>query len=188
MTEDVKIEEKLVKLDLGCGSNKKAGYTGVDFVKTDDSDVVHDLKVYPWPWEDSSVDEIHCSHFLEHLSGRERIDFMNECYRILKPGKQLVIITPYWTSCRAVQDPTHVWPPICENTFLYFNKLWMEGNKLTHGDYALIQCDFDFGYGFVMDPDIAVRNIEFQQQAQKHKVNAIMDIYVTLTSKKKIIS
>lgn len=182
MTEGV----KLVRLDLGCGQNKKAGdYIGVDFVPGDGIDIVHDLTTFPYPWEDSSVDEIHCSHFFEHLSGKERIGFMNECYRILKPGKQLICITPYWTSVRASQDPTHVWPPISENTYLYFNKDWLTGNKLTHGDYALINCDFDFGYGFLMDPEVAIRNVEFQQQAQKHKVNAIMDIYVTLTSKKK---
>lgn len=186
MTEEVKVEEvKLVKIDLGCGSNKKAPeYIGVDFDKCDGVDIVHDIRITPWPFEDSSVDEVYSSHFFEHLDGKQRISFMNEAYRILKPNKQLIVITPYWTSVRASQDPTHLWPPISENTYLYFNKEWRENNKLTHGDYAAITCDFNFGYGYAMDPDIQVRSVEFQQQAVKHKVNAILDIHVTLTSKK----
>lgn len=177
-------EEKLIKLDLGAGSNKKGPeYIAVDFVQADGVDIVHDLTVTPWPWENESVDEVYSSHFFEHLNGKQRIAFMNEAYRILKPGKQCIIITPYWTSVRASQDPTHVWPPISENSFLYFNKEWRQNNKLTHGDYALINCDYDFGYGYAMDPDVAIRNVEFQQQAVKHKVNAIMDIHVTLTKK-----
>lgn len=188
MTEEAKKEEEtFIKLDLGCGSNKKGPeYIGVDFAKCEGVDVVHDLKIAPWPWEDNSVDEIFSSHFFEHLNGKERILFMNEAYRILKPGKQMVIITPFWTSMRAYGDPTHAWPPICEMTFMYYNKGWRESNKLTHGDYEAINADFDFGYnhGIAPDTDISVRNIEFQQLAVRHKVNAVWDFYVTLTSKK----
>ena len=57
------------KLDLGCGKNKQAGFVGVDERAFEGVDVAHDLR-RPWPWSDSSVDEVHCSHFLEHLTGQ----------------------------------------------------------------------------------------------------------------------
>jgi SAM-dependent methyltransferase len=142
-----------LRLDLGCGDNKAAGHIGIDAVKTAAADHVLDLTQTPWPIDAAAVDSIYCSHFFEHLTGAQRMAFMDECWRILKPGAQLAIIVPHWSSMRAVQDPTHQWPPVAETSFLYFNKTWREQNKLAH--YA-IACDFDFGYGHAVDPDIAV--------------------------------
>lgn len=172
---------KSLKLDLGCGQNVKEGYTGVDIAKVKGVGVVHDLTVTPWPFEDNSVDDIHSAHFFEHLTGVQRISFMEECWRILKPKTQMVIIVPHWSSMRSVQDPFHAWPPVCETSFLYFNKGWRDTNKL---DHYPITCDFDFGYGFSLDPDVSVRNNDFVQFASKHYVNAIHDLHVTLTVKK----
>jgi len=167
----------MTKLDIGCGSNKKEGFTGIDISPDCGADIVHDVRVTPWPFNDGEVEEIHCSHFFEHLTGAERMVFMNEAYRVLKPEGKMAIITPHWTSVRSVQDPTHQWPPVAENTYLYFNKKWREDNKLTH--YP-ITCDFDFGYGYSMDGEIQVRNQEFQMFALKHYNNAVMDLHVTL--------
>lgn len=167
-----------MKLDLGCGQNKQEGYLGVDI--WEGADIVHDLTITPYPFEDESVESIWCSHFFEHLTGAQRIAFMDECHRILKPGAQMVIIVPHWSSMRAIQDPTHQWPPVCETSFLYFNKGWREQNHLGHYN---IKSDFDFGYGFSLDGDIQVRNAEHQQFAIKHYNNAVMDLHVTLTRK-----
>lgn len=95
-----------VKLDLGCGKNKKAGFIGVDNISFDGVDVVHDLRTQ-WPWEKESVEEVHCSHFLEHLTNAERVHFWNELYRVMKPGAKAQIIVPHWSSGRAYGDPTH---------------------------------------------------------------------------------
>lgn len=176
----IKFPDGEVHLDLGCGDNKKAGTFGIDIAKTASADYTMDLTNSPWPIEDAAVDSIHCSHFFEHLTGEQRIAFMEECYRILKDGKQMVIIVPHWSSMRSIQDPTHQWPPLAESSFLYFNKQWMTDNKLTH--YG-INTDFDFGYGYSVDGDVQVRNADFQQFAIKHYNNAILDLFVTLTKK-----
>ena len=84
-----------LKLDLGCGRHKREGFLGVDSSPDCGADVVHDLNVIPWPFEDASVDEVNCSHFLEHLDGAERIVFMNELYRVMKPGGLLSIQMGY---------------------------------------------------------------------------------------------
>ncbi len=173
-----------VHLDLACGDNKRPGFLGVDKWKTDSTDYVFDLLGdEAWPIEDSSVDMLHSSHFVEHIPGLARPKFFEECWRILKPGAQFQVIVPYWNSHRAVQDFTHAWPPVCEASFLYFNKTWRQNNKLEHGLYD-VKADFDFTYGYSLDPEIHVRNQEYQQLAVKYYTNSVMDLFVTLTARK----
>lgn len=80
-----------LKLNLGGGPVKIEGFTTVDL---HDADVVHDLGVFPWPFEDNSVDEILASHVLEHFTREGGIGFLMECYRILKPGGVLRLAVP----------------------------------------------------------------------------------------------
>lgn len=72
MAEDIRIvaPTQLVKLDLACGQSPREGFEGVDFLAPDVKHRV-DLFKFPWPWADNSVDELHSSHFVEHLPCRE---------------------------------------------------------------------------------------------------------------------
>ena len=57
-----------LQVDLACGSSKHADdYLGVDVSDETDADIIWDLHIYPWPFEDNSVDKIHCSHYIEHI-------------------------------------------------------------------------------------------------------------------------
>lgn len=169
----------VLRLDLGCGDNKREGFKGVDRVKTASTDYVHDLLEFPWPFKDASVDEAHCSHFFEHIPGMLRGKFMDELYRVLKFEAKARFIVPYWSSKRSVQDFTHTWPPVCEDSFLYFNKGFRDGNKLTHGYYDL-KCDFDFQWGFVVDQGLTVRSEEYRQHAMLHDINVVNDLDLTI--------
>jgi predicted SAM-dependent methyltransferase len=171
-----------LKLDLACGDRKTEGFLGIDKWKTVSADYVFDLLQFPWPIDDDSVMAINCSHFFEHIPGKLRPDFMDECFRVMKKGGQMIVTVPYGHGSRAYQDYTHEWPPVVETSFLYFNKGWREMNKLTHGAYD-IKCDFDFGYGWSLDPDVNVRNQEYQQFAIKNYVNAATDLQVSLTKR-----
>lgn len=175
-----KIEIKLLRLDLGCGQRKQPDHIGVDLHKTDGVDVVMDLRKTPWPWKANSVESVYSAHFLEHLTGPERIVFMDELYRVLRVGGTALFITPYWANMRAVQDPTHAWPPIAESSYLYFNAEWRKQNGLEH---YLGHCDFDYTYGYAMSPAIAGRNEEQRQNAIVHYNNAVLDLHVTLTKR-----
>jgi hypothetical protein len=172
----------LLKLDLGCGQNKAEGFLGVDFVAAEGVDIVVDLSRTPWPWDDASVEEVHCSHFLEHLTGEERIGFANELYRVLVPGGKATIITPWWGSVRAIQDPTHKWPPVADNSYLYWNRGWREINKLDHYPFT---CDFDFAPAYVMavETGVHMRPEETRAFWLKHYVNMINDLQVVLTKR-----
>jgi SAM-dependent methyltransferase len=134
----------------------------------------------PWPIEDGAVDAIYSAFQFHRLGRPDRYRFMNEAFRVLKPGGQLSLVVPHWSSMRAITDPLAEWPPLCESSFMVYNRRWRESEQMT--DLPLT-CDFGdvYGYGHSLDPDIAVRNDEFQQQAKKHWVNAILDLHVTLT-------
>lgn len=108
--------------------------------------------------------------------------FMDECYRILKPGGKIRIIAPYYASIRAIQDPTHV-RSIGEATFMYFNADWRKVNGLDH--YG-IQCDFDFTYWYNMKTDFMNKHLDQRNYAMTHYINVIDDIDVTLTKKIKV--
>ena len=174
------VAQYLLKLDLGCGQNKREGFTGVDIWDGPGVDRVVDLFKFPFPFETESVEEVFTCHFFEHVPQGLRFQFMDEVYRILMPSGRATFITPYWASMRAVQDPTHEWPPIAESSYLYFNKKWRETNRLTH---YKVTCDFDFVYGYVLDQETALKNAEAQQFWAKHYTNAVSDLSVTLTKR-----
>jgi predicted SAM-dependent methyltransferase len=169
----------MVKLDIACGQNKADGFTGIDRADLPGVQIVHDLEVYPWPIADDSVDEARCMHYVEHTN--DLIAFMNEVYRILKPQAQILIVAPYYSHMRAWQDPTHK-RAISEASFLYFNHDWMVANKLEH--YG-IKADFDFSYGYSLEPMWASRSEEARNFAIKHYINVIMDVNVIMTKKAK---
>ena len=168
-----------VRLDLGCGNKPKEGYVGVDSRDYGRSDIlVADLRE-PWKWDDASVDEVWCSHFVEHLKAPERIHFVNELYRVLKPRCSAEIIVPHWASARAYGDLTHEWPPVSEFWFLYLSREWREKNAPHTCD--LYRCDFQANWGSSLHPDIAVRNQEHQQFAKTFYKEAAQDLVATLT-------
>jgi len=167
------------KLNLACGQIKVEGYFGVDIAPCETVDAVVDLEEYPWPIESDSAEDIICSHYVEHTS--DLIKFMEEVYRILKPGGKVKFIAPYYNSMRCWQDPTHK-RAISEATFLYYNKAWRDANKLDHYN---IEADFDFTYGYDMAPEWANRSDEAKAFAIKHYTNVVNDIHVVLTKREK---
>ena len=170
----------MVKLDLGCGIRKREGFLGVDSRAFDGVDVVCNLGVDRWPWEDNSVDEAHSSHMVEHLNAEQRIHFVNELHRVLKKGAKCNLTIPHWGSCRAYGDLTHQWPPVSEFWFYYLSKDWRATNA-PHNDFYT--CDFEATWGYSMHPAIAVRNQEYQQNAMQFYKEAIQDIVANLTKK-----
>ena len=204
-----------LKLDLGCGRNKQAGFHGVDTMPFNGVDSVWDLRVSPWrlvnvtyqdtgervdgdgatttvgiadkkyadkEWPiipDDSVDEAFSSHFVEHLTGTERIHFFNELGRVLKKGAKATIITPDWSHACAYGDPTHQWPPMSSWYALYLNKGWRDQNA-PHVSYT---CDFDWAHGASWDEWLNVRNNETKMFAMARYINSTRDLHVNLVKK-----
>lgn len=175
-------EKPPFRLDIGCGKNKLADYTGMDVLAFEGVDIVHDARVTPWPFEDNSVDAVHSSHFLEHLTGAERIGFFNELYRVLKPGAVATIITPHWSNERAYGDPTHQWPPVTSWLYFYLLKSWREVNA-PHVGYT---CDFDYNLVGTLDPNdhnVAMRNDDAKGYMMRYNINACVDMVAHITKR-----
>ena len=132
-----------MRLNLGCSDSLRGGeWLNVDIALGKEEDPVAykfqqaDLAL-PWPWDDSSVDEIYAADIFEHIGdcdhyGAEcqkclpppeggqsdrfrhwsgRIHLMNESWRVLKPGGILTMECPDAAKGAGQwQDPTHVTP------------------------------------------------------------------------------
>jgi SAM-dependent methyltransferase len=92
-------------LDIGCGSAKIPGSVGLDVSADTDADIVHDLDVFPYPIDDESFDQILLQDVIEHV--REPIRVFEELHRIARPGAQIQLRTPHFSSVLAYGDPTH---------------------------------------------------------------------------------
>jgi hypothetical protein len=175
-----------IKLDLGCGPNKKESFTGVDSRQFKGVDVVHDLTKIPWPWKDNSVTEVHMSHMLEHFTAMERVQVLNELFRILIVGGKASIITPHWASNRAYGDFTHQWPPVAEMMFYYISKEWRKTNA-PHTDIEWnpdgYTCDFEATWAYGMRQDLLSRSQDYQMYALSNYKEAASDLIATLTKR-----
>jgi Methyltransferase domain len=171
-------KQELLKLDFGCGPNKREGFLGVDCRQFDGKvDIVADL-TKPWSWKNGEVEEAHCSHMIEHLTWPERVHFFNELHRVLIPGGKCQLILPHWASARYYGDPTHK-EPMSEFAFYYLDKEWREANA-PHTGYT---CDFAVTWGYSLHQSLLARNQEYQQFALQNYKEAAQDIIATLQKK-----
>jgi SAM-dependent methyltransferase len=96
-------------LNLGCGKTRLPNSIGVDRVAIEDYvDIVHDLNVIPYPFQNNQADEIHFYHVLEHL--HNPVEKLEEIHRILRPGGMLYLRVPHFSSMGAFTDITHLMP------------------------------------------------------------------------------
>jgi len=180
----------MTKIDLGCGPRKKEGFIGVDQYAMENVDVVLDIGTAAWPWEDGSVEEIHASHFLEHMTARQRVHVMNEAFRVMKDGAKMTVITPHWASNRAYGDFTHQWPPVAEMFYYYLKQEWRNGNA-SHTDIKWnpegFSCNFDATWGYSFSPELAARHADHVQFALQNYKEAATDLYATLIKPIKVV-
>lgn len=152
-------------------------------------DVVMDLFRFPWDFEDNSVDEIWCSHLIEHIpheakkakrltAAQERrwdeighldgfFAFFAEVWRILKPSGTITICTPYGMSTEAMQDPTHT-RFIVPKTLHY----------LTGGDTEHYNYHTPFKFTLADKPDALLMSMkEFSSQFPEESRLTMAEVY-----------
>ncbi len=148
-----------MRLNLGCGSQALPGWVNSDMAAIPGVDVVHDLDVIPWPWEDGSATEVRAFDVFEHVN--DPLGFMAEAHRVLGERGVLRIHTSYWRSESSYTDPTH--KRFCtERTWDY----WIPGTDY-HSRYgaaygghahpfALVSMNLDNG----TELDVVLRRVE----------------------------
>ena len=131
-------KQKVSKVDIGCGA-AKAGvdWFGIDYRKLPGVDLVQDLEKFPWKVGSETFNTALSSHVVEHINPSHGIfiSFMNEAWRILKPGGEFIIGAPYATSTGMFRDPTHC-NFINEETWAYFDPADVMYNGQLYHIYA----------------------------------------------------
>jgi predicted SAM-dependent methyltransferase len=80
-------------LNLGCGSRSHPEFVNIDVVSSGPHVRVHDLnKGIPFP--DDTFDIVYHSHLLEHLTKEKALDFLQECFRVLKKQGIIRVAVP----------------------------------------------------------------------------------------------
>ena len=117
-----------MKINLGCGLDKKEGYIGIDRIKLKGVDIICNLEE-GLPFKDNSINNIYTSHVLEHINNL--IGLMEEIWRICKPDSIIKIIVPYFACSGNFGDITHV-RSFTTQSFEYFG----EDNRFNYYSHA----------------------------------------------------
>lgn len=89
------------KLNIGSGTSRKVGFINIDIDESTKPDILRNIEK-GMPFDDSSVDEIICSHTLEHI--HDLLFVLREFYRVCKHGALITITIPLMDP----SDMTHV--------------------------------------------------------------------------------
>jgi SAM-dependent methyltransferase len=93
-------------LHIGAGNSKIRGAVTLDINPRVNPDVVWDLNLFPYPFEDCTFGTIVCEHVIEHLDNVIRV--MEELHRISASAGRVWITVPHFSSLNFNTDPTHV--------------------------------------------------------------------------------
>jgi SAM-dependent methyltransferase len=145
-------------IDIGCGRKKIEGAIGIDNSPFSTADIILNLNTEPLPFENSSIDFVHSSHCLEHLSLEGFLHMLSEMYRVCKDDGTIYITVPYFTTGLNWANPFHN-NQICfnEHTFRFFSSA-IECPAMSKMDYSTPSCP-NYGLKHSANTD---SNVEFE--------------------------
>jgi hypothetical protein len=114
-----------LRINLGCGNKRIAGFIGVDIGDGAAVDVRMDVRDYLRSLPDGTVQEVYSRHFLEHVEPQELRPLLLEIDRVLRAGGGVRFIVPHYSNPYFYSDPTHrtffgvhTFSYLCEHTCL----------------------------------------------------------------------
>ena len=126
-----------MKLNIGCGNDIREGWINLDRYPINDKVTYFEINIFPYEWKDGSIDEIYCSHVLEHTNKVDVI--IHEFTRILKPGGILHIKLPVFSNGWKHRGWYHV--------KTYFHSLyganWKAKTTDSHESSIYSNCNYD---------------------------------------------
>jgi predicted SAM-dependent methyltransferase len=138
------------KLQLGTGRNVRDGWLNTDihdFRRSGEVVFIDARQRFPLP--DASFDVVHSEHMLEHLTYKDGLRCLRECYRVLRPDGRIRVATPSLERLIALYDPE---PSDVQRRYLR----WSVDEFVPHADAPLpgfVLNNFlrDWGHEFVYD-------------------------------------
>ncbi len=94
-----------IKINLGSGEFNKKGFVNVDHESERKPEIVHDLNVFPYPFQDNSASLVEADHVLEHLENPFAV--MKEIHRILENDGVAHIKVPHFSRCMSHPEHKH---------------------------------------------------------------------------------
>ena len=131
----------------------------------------------PSPEANDSVEEIQGEGILERVPNL--ILFIDDCYRILKPGGVATFSASHYGSAKAWASPLAI-RGISEASLNFANKDWREQNKYTE---ATVLSNFEVGGSFACEESAMQRCEEARQFWMSRYLNVAQAILFTLTKK-----
>lgn len=125
----VALARSIPTLHIGSGFQPIVGATTVDLNACANPSIVWDLNKTPWPFADASFDQVVALSIIEHLD--DFLGVMGEIHRVSRPGAQVNILVPHFSSAAAYADPTH--------------KLYLSARSC---DYFIVGTEIEKEYGF----------------------------------------
>ena len=108
----------MLRLNVGSGTDKRSDFINMDYNSLYNPEVIHNMDSIPWPFEDNTFDEILIQHVIEHT--HNPLLWVQEMWRISKPGAKIVIKCPHWSTHWAYGDLTH-FSQFSSRSFSHFN-------------------------------------------------------------------
>jgi SAM-dependent methyltransferase len=175
---DINGQRKPLRVELGCGANKKEGFFGIDVEPLPGVDKVMNIEKTPLPFEDNSVDYIYSSHTFEHLTDFPYV--FREIFRVCKPGAIIEIWTPYGKSNDG----------LLYGHFNFFTETHFKHVCFEYDRFFLCECPGYFSWEkthYILFPkiirDLRMLNIPLVF-AREHLFNIILEWGVFLTVRK----
>ena len=185
-----------MKLNLGCGFDRRDGYINVDNQRFCEPDTLADLEVFPWPFETSSATEILLSHVLEHL-GEKRdtyLKIIQELYRVSAPDAVIKISVPHPRHDDFLNDPTHVRAITADQFFMFSKKQndkWRNEGAANTLLAKILDVDFEVTDVQSLLNDVWLKKLKSRElsideltELATHQVNIIQEITIQLRAVK----
>lgn len=170
-----------LRVNLGCGRDVIEGWKNVDIVPTPGVDVVADVS-RSRPFDEDSVDAFHASHVLEHVPAI--LPFMENCWRMARPGALFMARVPYGSSDDADEDPTHV-RRFFLGSFGYFGQpYYWRADYGYRGDWRVKGLTLRFGRNTFAEPIVAGPATPTQLWTVMHYRNIVTEMAVVLEAVK----
>jgi len=93
-----------LRLDLGCGRSRPAGWVGLDLSPHPGVEVVADLDS-GLPFAEGVFAAVRLRHVAEHVADLTAL--MAEVHRVCRPGALVYLLVPHFSAAASYTDPSH---------------------------------------------------------------------------------